>query len=211
MDSPVLAAIDVSQIIGVSVLFISMLSWLVNVVKGNTPDGTPRAKPKPKPQSGRSEIEALLQQLSGEKPKPKPKSERRDTSKPERRDSSQPRPKSQQDREKGKPKPPVPRTSSSRPASGLADTQLGRSDLGGEVRSHHLGNRIEASVQQDISAAVQRDIEANVQRDLGNRMALPPAPEKTVHPLVKVLRDPNGMRQAILLNEILQPPKSRRR
>lgn len=207
MFSTVLAAVDISQVIGVCVLVISFLSWFVNVIKGNTPDGVPKSKSKP--QSGRSEIEALLQQLSGEKPKPKP--ERRESQKPERRDSSQSRPPSPQDRGKNKSKLPVPRPSTSRPTPRVADTHLGNSNLGSDVRSHRLGNRVEATVKQDITSSVQQDIQDAVQRDLGNGMAALPVREKAVHPLVSVLRDPNGVRQAVLLNEILQSPRGKRR
>ena len=50
------AAVDVGQIIGLVVLVISVLSWLVNVIKGNTPDGVPRAKQQV---SDRSAIDEL--------------------------------------------------------------------------------------------------------------------------------------------------------
>jgi hypothetical protein len=32
-----------------------------------------------------------------------------------------------------------------------------------------------------------------------------------VHPLIRLLRDPQGVRQAVALQEILQQPRSRRR
>ena len=209
MFSLILGAVDISQIIGACVLVISVLSWFVNVIQGNTPDGTPRPKPpKAKPQDGRSEIEVLLQQLTGEKSKPKP--ERRDPPKP-----AKPQPPS--DRRRSGSKPPASRPGStsgpgnSRPLPRVAETHLAASNLGNDVRSHQMGNRVEAIVQQDIAGAVQRDIQFAVQHDLGNRIAAAsPAKEKTEHPLVKVLRDPNGVRQAILLNEILQRPKSLR-
>ena len=183
------AGVDISHIIGLCVLVVSVLSWFVNVIQGNTPDGAPRPqKPKPKPQQGRSEIETLLQELSGDKQKPKSEGERGRT-----------KPKTAPQR----PGAPPP-YAASRPAPRVADTHLSSSNLGGGVRSHQMANRVEAAVQQEITGAVQHD--------LGNRIAaaLPPS-ERPVHPLVKVLRDPNGVRQAILLNEILQRPKARRR
>lgn len=73
MISLTLAGIEVHQIIGISVLVITVLSWFVNYIQGNTPDGVPRQQPRPnpKPQTGRSEIEELLQELSGAKRRPK--------------------------------------------------------------------------------------------------------------------------------------------
>ncbi len=194
------AGIDASLIIGLCVLAVTVLRWFVNVIQGNTPDGVPRPeKPKSKPQQGRSEIETLLQELSGEKKKPKP----------ERREQPPRPPKPPAERGRTKPKQAPQRPGAappyvpSRQAPRVADTHLSSSNLGGGVRSHQMGNRVEAAVQQEITSVVQHD--------LGNRIAaaLPPT-ERPVHPLVKVLRDPNGVRQAILLNEILQRPKARR-
>lgn len=213
MFSLVIAAIDISQIIGICVLVISGLSWLVNVVQGNTPDGVPRPKPKKpgqKPQTGRSEIEMLLQQLTGEKAKPK--QERRETPKPPK--PQQP----QSDRNRGKSKPSPARPpfnsggGSSRPAPRLGDNpSLAPSHVGQEARSHQIGNRIESMVQRDVTNAVQRDIQAAVQHDLGGTLTSISAPRTpTVHPMVAVLRDPNGVREAFILSEILQRPKALR-
>lgn len=204
----VLSAVDISQIVGACVLVISVLSWVVNVVQGNTPDGAPRAKqPKPKPQGARSEIEMLLQQLAGEKSKPK--QERQQPPKP-------PKPQ-QQDRSRGKSKPSQSRPSTpsgplaSRQQPRVSDSHLKDSRVGNDVRSSHLGNRIDALVQSDVTGAVEKDIQAAVQHDLGNAIA--PATIKVAvdHPLIAVLRDPKGVRQAILLNEILQRPKALRK
>ena len=197
------AGIEVHQIIGISVLVITVLSWFVNYIQGNTPDGVPRQpqRPRPKPQSGRSEIEELLQELSGEKRKPKPE-QREQPPRP-------PKPQPQPERARAKPKPapqkpanlsPAP---SSRPTARVSGSALPSANLGGNIRSHQLGNQIDVAVQKEVAA---------VSHDLGNRIgAALPAQERPLHPLVKVLRDPNGIRQAILLNEILQRPKALRR
>jgi len=197
MFPPVLGAVDVSQIIGISVLVITVLSWFVNVIQGNTPDGAPRQQ-KPK-QTARNEIENLLQELSGDKRKPKAE-QREQQARPARppAERAKPKPKPQQQRPGGPP-PYTPSRSTSRPT----DAKLPSANLGGGVRSHHLANQIDAGVKQEITTPVQHD--------LGNPIAAAaPVQERPVHPLVKVLRDPNGVRQAILLNEILQRPKSAR-
>jgi hypothetical protein len=86
----------------------------------------------------------------------------------------------------------------------VADSKLPSGNLGAGVRSHQLGNRVEASVVRDVTEPIQHD--------LGNRIAAATPPqEKPIHPLVKILRDPIGVRQAILLNEILQRPNAGRR
>ena len=193
--------IDVSQVIGLCVLVVSVLSWFVNIIQGNTPDGVPRKKPqKPNPPAARSEIEVLLEQITGDKQKQGRREQQSQVPRP-------PRP--QQERPKNVGRSTSPRTGMQpakpvvKQSARVAETHLASSNLGNEVRSHHLGNRVEAAVQQEITAAVQHD--------LGNRIAAArPPQEQSVHPLVKVLRDPNGIRQAILLNEILQRPKAKR-
>ena len=40
----VLSRVEPGQIIGLVVLVITVLSWFVNVIQGNTPDGAPRQK-----------------------------------------------------------------------------------------------------------------------------------------------------------------------
>jgi hypothetical protein len=193
--------IDVSQIVGLCVLVLSVISWFINLIKGNTPDGVPRGQQQiPKPRPARSEVEVLLEQLTSGKKKLDGREQQSQVPRP-------PRP--QQERQKN-----VARTSTLRPgsqpakqtakqASRVADMHLASSNLGNEVRSHQIGNRVEAAVQQEITNAVQHD--------LGNRIAAAkPVEDQPMHPLVKVLRDPNGIRQAILLNEILQRPKAKR-
>ena len=202
MLSLILGAVpDVSQIIGLCVLVISVLSWFINLVQGNTPDGVPRAKQQnPKPRPARSELEVLLEQITDSKKKQIGREPQAQAPRP-------PRP--QQERPKNTGRQNTARTGSQSPKPGakpptrVADMHLASSNLGNEVRSHQMGNRVDAAVQQEITAAVQHD--------LGNRIAAAmPAHEPAMHPLIKVLRDPNGIRQAILLNEILQRPKAKR-
>ena len=193
--------IDVSQVIGLCVFVISVLSWFINIIKGNTPEGAPRPNPqKPKPPAARSEIEVLLEQVAGDRQKPIRREQQPQSPRP-------PKPQQQRPTNVARSTSPRPgmqpaKTAVKQPAR-ISETHLASSNLGSEVRSHHIGNRVDAAVQKEITAAVHHD--------LGNRIAAAQPPqEQSIHPLVKVLRDPNGIRQAILLNEILQRPKARR-
>lgn len=190
MNPLMLSAVEVHQIVGISLLVITVLSWFVNFIQGNNPDGSPRPqKNKSKPQTARSEIEALLSELNGDKRKPKPEQK-----------EPQPRPvKALAERPRSKPKnapqrpgapPPYSPSRSPRPIEGKLPT----ANLGDGVRSSQLGNPIEAAVQKDIVSAVQSDLSSR---------PVVAAPERPVHPFVKLLRDPNGARQAIILSEIL--------
>lgn len=207
---PVLvAAVDVGQIIGLVVLVISVLSWFVNVIKGNTPDGVPRAKQQV---SDRSEIDEFLQQLQNGKPIP-----RQDQQRPVAKDemaNRKPPIEAKRPLEKRAKKPPAisRQSSGSQGLPRVADMHLPESKLGDSLRRSSFGNRVDAVVQRDITDAVRQDIQVAVQHDLGNRiMAAAPAAEKKPHPLVSILRNPDGVRQAILLNEVLQRPRSVRR
>lgn len=188
----VLSAVEIHQIVGISLLVITVLSWFVNWIQGNTPDGNPRPqKAKPKPPTARSEIEALLSELTGDKRKPKPE-QKEQPPRPAKNLAERPRakPKTAPQRPGGPP-PYTP----SRPTTRPVEVKLPTANLGDSVRTSQLGNQIEASVQKDIVAAVQSD--------LSSRPSVT-SPERPVHPLIKLLRDPNGARQAILLSEVLQ-------
>jgi hypothetical protein len=76
------------------------------------------------------------------------------------------------------------------------------SNLGDALRSQQLSNRVDAAVEKDITASVQQD--------LGNRAAPTVTIDRPIHPLVGILKNPNNVRQAIMLNEILQRPKALR-
>ena len=203
------AAVDVGQIIGLVVLVISVISWFVNVIKGNTPDGVPRVKQQV---SDRSEIDEFLVQLQSGKPIPRPEQPRPAA----KNEMANRKPQFEANHPLAKPakKPPAISRQSSVPQGlpRIADTHLPESKLGDSLRRSSFGNRVDAAVQRDITDAVRQDIQVAVQHDLGNRiMAAAPTAEKRPHPLVSILRNPDGVRQAILLNEILQRPRSVRR
>ena len=203
------AAVEVGQIIGLVVLVISVLSWLVNVIKGNTPDGVPRAKQQV---SDRSAIDELLAQLQSGKPVPR--QDQQPTAARDEMANRKPQFEAKRPLERPAKKLPAIARQSSVPQGlpRVADTHLPESKLGDSLRRSSFGNRVEAVVQRDITDAVRQDISVAVEHDLGNRiMAAGPAAEKRPHPLVSILRNPDGVRQAILLNEILQRPRSVRR
>ncbi len=200
---PLVLGVNFNEVVAIVVLVISVLSWIINVIQGKTPDGTPRPQKPKTPQTGRSEIEELLQELTSDQRKPKP----------EQRKESSPPPKPPASRSRSKPKAapqrpggPPPYTSSRQNAPLIEPKKPKNAtpSLGESVRSQHMSNRVEAAVEHDINATVQHD--------LGNRIAPASATrEATVHPLIQSLRDPNGVRQAIMLNEILQRPLALRR
>lgn len=193
-------AFDVGQLIGLAVLVISIISWLVNLIKGegnNAPAGK-RAAPQ---KDLRSEIEVFLEELNKppvrqETPPPRP-APKRAPPQPQQQKPKQP--------QKKRAEPISKRTVSSEP-------RPGSSNLGAGVRQHvaeHLAaGQVTANAQQNIG----HRIDASVAHDLGTSSTSQHlTTSHTVHPLITFLSQPGGMRQAMLVHELLQKPRALRK
>lgn len=205
LPEPVLA-LDISQIIGLIIFTVSVLSWFVNLVQGDKPNGAPRPKNRPR-DPVQSELEKFLQEVVGNKGQP----EKKRPTPQQVPQQKQQRPANAKSGGKGKsqqPRPAKAETAAQRPGERAAATHLQTSSLGQGVRSHlhefMEPNRVGNAVQQDINQAVRKDLGPTAASDAVVRAG-------NIHPLAKALRDPQGVRQAILLNEILSRPKSLRR
>lgn len=122
----------------------------------------------------------------------------------------------QQSRQKQR--PPAGNKNASQKASGNAS---GSRSSGSGVGSHvdsYIGQHVKSHIGKQISDAVQHDINDQVHNHLGadkNKQASPVA--TTTHgsaaagDLLKALRSPEGVRQAILISEVLGKPKALRR
>ena len=200
---PLILGADFGNIVVVIIFVISILSGIINLIQGNKPDGTPRVK---QPSKSPPDIDNLLRQLMGEQPKPKqepkpPRPPKRQNQQPERA-RSKPNPALERPAMARAPIPPR-QTNQNRPSASTIETREAKrpaSNLGESVRSHHLGNRVEQSVEKDISKAVASDLGRS-------SMGVQSIPEEPLHPLVSIIRDPQGIRQAMLLNEVLKRPK----
>jgi len=196
------------SIVFVIVLIISVVSWLVNLVQGNNPNGV-KPKPRPKPEQGQSDLEKFLQEVVGNKPQQQQQQE-----KP--RPPKQPRPPGQKKNKQKQPAPPRPvaaqaPAATERPGARLQQTHLASAVLGEGIRSNTMDQRtIETFVKKDIDSSVRRDIDDAVQRDIGADGTLSPVRRAGVHPLIQSLRNPGGVQQAIMMAEILARPKSLR-
>jgi len=199
-------ALGISQIIGLIIFTVSVLSWFVNLVQGDKPNGAPRPKNRPR-DPVQSDLEKFLQEVVGNKGQP----EKKRPTTPQGSQQKQQRQANAKNGGKGKSQQPRPAKAdpvAQRPGERAAASHLQTSVMGQGVRSHvhsHLEpNRIGAAVQKDIDAAVLKDLGPTAENDAVVRAG-------NIHPLAKALRDPQGVRQAILLNEILSRPKSLRR
>ncbi|HUQ70415.1 MAG TPA: hypothetical protein VM165_12870 [Planctomycetaceae bacterium] len=198
-----LLAVDVGEWIGMAVLLLSFLGWIVNSIKGNAPDGQPRP-PRPQPKRDlRSELEVFLEELQTGKPQPQPK--------PPAERPPQPVAKKQQRQ------PTKPKKSPPKPAPKTLVSQAAKpASIGGGVREHvatyMTPDRVASHAQSHIG---QHRIDDAVAKDLAGgtvaAVAMIETPRATPHPLLKVLMSPDGVKQAILLQEILQRPRAFRR
>lgn len=193
-------AIDVGQLIGLAVLVISIISWLVNLVKGdgnNAPAGK-RAAPQ---KDLRSEIEVFLEELN----KPPVRKEAPPPPRPAPK-----RAPAQQQQQKAKPQQkkraePI----NKRP---VASEPRQTSSLGAGVRQHVAEHLVAGQVTANAQQHIGHRIEESVTHDLGTSSSnLHMERNASVHPLYTLLSQPGGMRQAMLVHELLQKPRALRK
>ncbi|MBI1344671.1 hypothetical protein GC163_00130 [bacterium] len=197
MFQPVLAA-DFGSYVGLAILVFSVLGWIINAIKGNDPNGKPLPKRNKPKRDLRSELEVFLEELQKPQepvkrpppPQPAPAPPRQTTAKTranrgQKSTANAPRPSNKPNRNKG----------SGQSVREHVATFMGDNRVATEVQQH-LSHRIDQAVQQDLSGGTVAAVEpAEVRRS-------------TPHPLLSMLARPEGMRQAILINEVLQRPRS---
>lgn len=216
---PVLA-VDVGAIVGLIVLVLSFLGWIVNLIKGE--EGARKPAPPRRGNAGgkdlRSEIQDFLDELTVTRNPQSPPARGMEPEEdviildeePPRRPVRQAKP--EKPRKKGKPAPALVEATS--PAKPLSQQHLPASRLGSGVQQHvathmaagqvaaeaqrFIGNRVAEAVQQDMGAATAA------------KGAVPNLSLATLHPALKFITQPGALRDAIILSEILQPPKSLR-
>jgi hypothetical protein len=194
MPLPILALAP-GQIFALIVFTISIISWIVNIVNGIK--GNVEARPKNRPRDQvQSELEKFLQEVVGGK-------KQANQERPQQKQKKGGKQKSQQQRSAK-----ALAGSSSRPGELVAQSHLPTTTMDGGVRSHHLQTsvdvgRIGAAVQLDIDGAVLKDLGADRSAETGERANTP-------HPILVALRNREGVRQAILFNEVLGKPKALR-
>lgn len=207
--SPVLAD-GIGTTISVVVLVIAFLSWIVNLINGqNQP---PRARgpqnrpPRPGQDRLQNEIEVFLQEVQGRK-KPDvdpqaaaPRPVREPPPRPQR-----PKPPARRPQRKSKPvaerprrRRPVP--AERKPIAKKSETKA--KSAVGSLEDRHLESRIEGSVAQHLKP-LESDIAPAVQPDPAAASA---KVRRSATDIATLLRSPAGVRQAILLNEILSRP-----
>jgi len=202
-------------------------------IRANTASKTPSAPPPKKDNPFRNEIEAFLEEVgkrraTGERPG-RPSGDRgmsevvlAKTPPPPKIDSRKPvtlRPAATTDRAKSESIKTVlvPASPPARPGDDIAGRKApGSENLGKQIRSHLAeyldSSRMAAQTQSDLGNAVER----TVRQHLGETVSVAekdqsqsPAPEASA--ILPLLRNASSVRTAIVINEILGPPKGLRR
>ena len=227
---PVIFA-EIGGLFAIAFLLISFIGWIMNLINSQNPPPAPnrgpQRRPQPRDRKVQSEIEEFLQEAMGAKKRSRPDEEIEVGESPPRRQ--------QQRRPPSRPKrrPPVARTGNAQ-QSAPADRSRERSKPGSNVASRHvtpsaeLGKNVSSHVQEHMSRRVQSETEENlphavnqtVAEHLGEFTADDRDTRATVKPvfqsqanvpdpnsLIAQLRSPAGMRQAVMLQEILAKPR----
>ncbi|MEZ6059596.1 MAG: hypothetical protein R3C19_04470 [Planctomycetaceae bacterium] len=180
-----------------------------------------------------SEIEAFLSEVGAAPAKPaqprQPLAARPTAASPSAQVSRPPRPERQQPappkqrkprpspavRQPERPKPRVAQQSVTKRAPLAARQQVG-TGIGSHVDqyiSQHVSQHLDHDVDESVTADIVNSVNSHLgSRDrempalTGNRQAASPAGD-----IVRLLRNPEGIRQAILINEVLTRPRALRR
>jgi len=215
-DLPLLLGLDLGGVIFLLFAFISFISWLMNQVKGAKQVPPPR---RPQPQPGQRnpqvqrEIERFLREAGGQQQRPgRPEvgveeieiveapAGRRP---PQKRKVEKPRPAQAQ-----RPATQSPKPSADRPGQRFADRHLAAAPKS-TVSSAHLS-------QRTGSGNLTGDVSKSVSKHLGIFAAAENEITRREQPVISAaflteLRSPRGIRNAIIMQEILQRPRALRR
>ena len=210
---------------------IAFASWIFNLLSQNKAKGRVDAGPKqpvgpPRDRRIQSEIDVFLKEIGGGR-----KIENAQDDEifieivPEEERAGRQRPRRSIQQRQRSPQPqPVTETPQAEPSihqlpgSDIAERKgPGSSGLGRNVRKHVSEHMREGMVAEHVQEHLAHDVNKSVRQHLGTsgrdqktQQQVDHSPKKS-HAIVRLLHDPSGMRQAILLSEILSPPKGLRR
>ena len=202
-----IAALDGSVIIYAIIVVIWILSWIVKAIKGENAagqaGGQPRQPARPRNKRLSDEIDVFLKEVGGAR-------------RPRRR---RPPPPEEVPIEIVSDTERPPQRRRVKPGEAISRRQgPGSQDLGAEVRGHVKEHMAAGRVEQEVARDLGRGVQSSVARHLGTFRAgrstesqRPAATSGTAAQIVQMLRDRDGVRQAVLLSEILSQPKGLRR
>ncbi len=227
IPNPILAAGGTA--ISILFLVIAFVSWLWNVFNGN--QNAPGAGRRPQPLPGgkkietdlQAEINRFLKNVMGQKQAPEEELEvlvvEEEDEKPRRR--QKPRSKAEAAQRKSAAAAPKPEGSEGpgdvRPGGRIAHRKgPGTTGLGSGVQQHLAEHMQEGRVLQQAQSHLAHGVAEKVQQDLGSFTGLNPAgtaatvttsrQTATALSVAKLMRDPASLKEAFVLNLILNRP-----
>jgi hypothetical protein len=218
MIQPQLVLADaVGQAITVAFVVISLIGWIINLVNAQAKPAAPNRGNKPaRPRSERvqSEIEQFMrdqaerrkgaeQQPQARPPEPKRPAPRRTAPQPARAQRQPQR------------VAPAPEPKPARPGESIAERKsIGSRDLGKGLREHvrtTMQERVQSGASQHLTHSIDQSVSQHLGTFSGQASKAEAAPHETrilaAGDILALLRTREGMRQAFILNEILQRPK----
>ena len=225
------------ELFAIGFLLISFIGWIMNLINAQNPPPAPNRGPQRRPQARdrkvQSEIEDFLQEAMGNKKRaraPEVPSDEIEVLEPGPGQRRRPPGRSQR-------RPPPARTGGSqqkssasatrkqgKPGSGVASRHVVPSgDLGKSVTSHvqeHMSQRVRQEAEQNLPHAVDQTVANHLGEftadDRDTRSTVKPVYQSRANVsnpghLIDQLRNPDGMRQAIMLQEILSKPRMLRK
>jgi outer membrane biosynthesis protein TonB len=227
------------QGIGVVVfLVVSFVSWILNMKnQGAQPGNRNRNRPgRPaqaaggkRPDALINELEMFLEEVTGRKPQGQKNNPQRPPVPAKKPPRPRPRPRVEQQRpaavQQQKPQPKPRPKLRKQPAPAKPKIQPPpRRELGSNLLDHvddYMGeNRVDKHVEIHLADGVagrqEKRIGQSVREHMGSSISHVPVkvevdpPSATTASLIKMLRNPNSVRTAIMISEILKRPKSLR-
>jgi hypothetical protein len=216
-------AVELGAIVTLVVLVIGFISWIMNQVGGGArpaPPGAGQRRAQPQQDRLQEEIEKFRRELRGgtpagtrvqvrdERPPKRPAS----ATMPSRTPIQQPSPAVQKE---AAPKQGS-RIQSRRPLSSKTRGTGLKSTLAETPNhAHRVGSLVERHLQPDIEQRVKHDLGTFGSGTLSDQAeesaAATGRKSLSAHDIASLLRSPTDIRRAILISEILSPPKARRR
>jgi hypothetical protein len=228
--APLLAA-DIGGLIAIAFMVISFIGWLSNLISGQQKPGQRPQPPRPRPPQNkrlRDEIEAFMREAQGQGAGP-PRAEPQPARAPAAENAAPaprgPKPKGQRQlpAKGNQPKRPADTSAAARraPGSDVSERRVESASLGASLQQHvsqHMAERVGAIASRDVEPTVDDAVAAHFAPFSGDQAAGALTSVERVRPeagpaadLLKLLRNPQGVRQALVLGELLNPPVSMRR
>jgi len=217
-------ALGVEDILPVIFVLIGIVSWIINALKEKSQVNERAARPVRPPQKKRndplqSEIDIFIREVTeqrGDQPQRKPQ-QARPAATTQRPATPPPRERRLRQTQASPAAPPPKPEKHTRPGDEISTRKgPGNRDLGGNL-TRHIEERMKSHTIRDATEKrLGHDVDASVTAHLGISSSatspgtVVPQSSTIITEVRRMLSNPESAAQAILLNEILSPPRSRR-